>query len=171
VDYPYRHKTTLNFSSRLVCDIISLARLMSIAPSSSQDRLRIGFLIANLSVRAISFIGICIIVLWCRYARRPNMLARPVLLLALLSFVLQIILSLFNILLVLIWRTSNVTTRNVGDRCQWGLDILWQLGDSGKLCPGQPNSGDQVPWIVAGSVRLLIVLIVGVRSVAGILQG
>lgn len=148
---------------RVVCDIISLIRQASIAPSANQDRLRTGLLIANLSIRSISFVGICIVILWCRYARRPSTLARPLLLLALLAFVLQILLSLFNILLVLIWRTSSVSTRNVADRCEWGLDILWQLGDSSRQCVTQAGSGDTIPWVVAASIRLLIVLIVGVR--------
>lgn len=147
---------------RIVCDIISLIREASILPASSQDRLRIGLLIANLSARSISFVGICIVIIWCRYARRPSSLARPVLLSALLSFVLQIMLGLFNILLVLIWRSSSIPARNVSERCTWGIDILWQLGDSGKQCPGQSLTGDQVPWIVAGSIRLLAVLLAGV---------
>lgn len=150
---------------RIIGDIISLIRLGAATASTppERDHQRFGFLLANVSTRFVSFTGLLLALLLCRYARRPTGLSRSVFLFGILAFVLQVALSIINIMLILVWRSSNVPGRSVRWRCEWGVDLLWALGDAAKICPNQSaaNGGDQMPWIVSGSVRLLVVLIAG----------
>ena len=144
---------------------MSLVKLAGTRPQP--DYQRIGFLVAGLAGRSICFLGGCLVVVWCRYLRRPSSLARPVLLLTLLYFVLHLTLSIINIILILFWRSSSTFERSVSDRCSWGIDVLWRLGVSGSICPrpdGNATISHQMSWLVAGGLRLLVVLIVGVSN-------
>lgn len=152
---------------RIICDVISLVRLAS--PDAGKDNLRIGLLVATLVGRSVALGGQCVLLAWCRYARRANLLHRLGLLLALLAFGLHLSLSCLNFLLVVVWRTSDTAGRSVRLRCHWGIDLLWKMGDSGQLCPMATESspsGDQVPWVAASCMRVLVVVIIGVSIFA-----
>ena len=141
--------------------MISIVRLL--APTRlQQDTLRNSFLIGTLIGRAITLCGEGAVFLWCRYARRPGPLVRTIATVAGLCVFLHISLAIINLCLVLSWQDTIVPERNSKTRCEWGVDLLWLLGDAGGYCSSQTGSGDLIPWIAAGAVRLIVVVMVGV---------
>lgn len=169
-------RALLSEFARLVCDIISLVRLSAVSTSSTNahpDQLWRGLLIASLVGRSIIFCLSCTVLLWCRYARRPSVFAKTLFLAALLSFLLHIVLSCLNFILIMLWRSSPLLGRSVRQRCEWGIDVLWKVGTSGNVCastslsPEKSDVGSQVAWIVASCIRLIVVAILGVSGVKG----
>lgn len=92
-----------------------------------------------------------------RQTRRPSTFSVAALLASLLVFFLHLAYAFTNLILALVWR------QDLSQRCSWSIDAAWTLGNAGENCG--PDGGIGIAgWAIAGGLRLLFTLIIGVSE-------
>jgi hypothetical protein len=74
---------------------------------------------------------------------------------AIISF-LHISLALTNFILAFVWN------EDLRERCDWGVDVSWTLGDQGDGCSSGKWIGGKA-WPGAAAVRLVVTIVFLVR--------
>ncbi|GAA5889545.1 hypothetical protein JCM5296_005981 [Sporobolomyces johnsonii] len=103
-------------------------------------------------------VGLWLVVLAFLRTRRPSTLAVSGLASAGLSVFIHVSLALTNLILSFVWRDE------LGQRCTWGLDVAWTIGEEGELCEGRSWAG----WSISAGVRLVVTTVVAAAWIASL---